>query len=73
MEMGTKKRGRTPPREKGRTAMAAMEIGKYIQQLRRQKGLTQEQTARILGVSQVQVSRREKKLMQYFRKELLED
>ena len=57
MEMGTKKRGRTPPREKGRTAMAAMEIGKYIQQLRRQKGLTQEQMAGALGVTSAAVSK----------------
>ena len=34
---------------------------------------TQTETARELGMTQVQVSRREKKLMQYFRKELLED
>ena len=33
---------------------------------------TQTETARELGMTQVQVSRREKKLMQYFRKELLE-
>ena len=34
---------------------------------------TQTETARELGMPQGQVSRREKKLMQYFRKELLED
>ncbi|MCI8908032.1 MAG: sigma-70 family RNA polymerase sigma factor [Angelakisella sp.] len=34
---------------------------------------TQTETARELGMTQVQVSRREKKLMQYFRKELLGD
>ncbi len=34
---------------------------------------TQTETARELGMTQVQVSRREKKLMQYYRKELLED
>ncbi len=33
---------------------------------------TQTQTAQELGMTQVQVSRREKKLMQYFRQELLE-
>lgn len=34
---------------------------------------TQTETARALGMTQVQVSRREKKLMQYFRRELLEE
>lgn len=34
---------------------------------------TQTETARELGMTQVQVSRREKKLMQYFRRELLEE
>lgn len=37
--------------------MAAMEIGKYIQQLRRQKGLTQEQMAGALGVTSAAVSK----------------
>lgn len=40
--------------------------------LRYYKNQTQTQTARELGMTQVQVSRREKKLMQYFRRELLE-
>lgn len=34
---------------------------------------TQTETTRALGMTQVQVSRREKKLMQYFRRELLEE
>ena len=38
-----------------------MEIGKRIQHLRREKGLTQEQTARVVGVSQVQISRLERR------------
>lgn len=40
--------------------------------LRYYQNQTQTQTARQLGMTQVQVSRREKKLMQYFRRELLE-
>lgn len=40
--------------------------------LRYYKNQTQTQTAQELGMTQVQVSRREKKLMQYFRRELLE-
>ena len=40
--------------------------------LRYYQNQTQTQTARQLGMTQVQVSRREKKLMQYFRQELLE-
>lgn len=40
--------------------------------LRYYQNQTQTQTARELGMTQVQVSRREKKLMQYFRRELLE-
>ena len=39
--------------------------------LRYYQNQTQTQTARQLGMTQVQVSRREKKLMQFFRKELL--
>lgn len=39
--------------------------------LRYYKGLTQDKTARILGVSQVQVSRLEKKAIQFLRRELL--
>ncbi|MFR8430178.1 sigma factor-like helix-turn-helix DNA-binding protein, partial [Evtepia sp.] len=37
------------------------------------KGLTQDKTAKILGVSQVQVSRLEKKAIQFLRQELQED
>lgn len=40
--------------------------------LRYYQNQTQTQTARELGMTQVQVSRREKKLIQYFRRELLE-
>ena len=40
--------------------------------LRYYQNQTQTQTAPELGMTQVQVSRREKKLMQYFRQELLE-
>ena len=40
--------------------------------LRYYQNQTQTQTAQELGMTQVQVSRREKKLMQYFRQELLE-
>lgn len=39
--------------------------------LRYYKGLTQDKTAKILGVSQVQVSRLEKKVIQFLRRELL--
>lgn len=39
--------------------------------LRYYKGLTQDKTAKILGVSQVQVSRLEKKAIQFLRRELL--
>lgn len=41
--------------------------------LRYYKGLTQDKTAKILGVSQVQVSRLEKKAIQFLRQELQED
>ena len=40
--------------------------------LRYYRNQTQTETARELGMTQVQVSRREKKLMQYFRPQLLE-
>ena len=40
--------------------------------LRYYKGLTQEKTAKILGISQVQVSRLEKKAIQFLRWELTE-
>ena len=54
-------------------------IGRLPQQqrmlilLRYYKGLTQDKTAKILGVSQVQVSRLEKKAIQFLRQELQED
>ena len=38
--------------------------------LRYYKGLTQDKTARVLGISQVQVSRLEKKCLQILRREL---
>lgn len=38
--------------------------------LRYYKGLTQDKTAKILGISQVQVSRLEKKAIQFLRWEL---
>lgn len=41
--------------------------------LRYYKGLTQDRTARILGVSQVQVSRLEKRCLQFLRQELGDD
>lgn len=54
-------------------AMARMEDrDRRLIILRYYRNQTQTQTARELGMTQVQVSRREKKLMQYFRKELLE-
>ena len=40
-------------------------------ELRYFKGLTQSKTAAVLGMTQVQVSRREKKLLIYMREELL--
>ncbi|MBR2635289.1 MAG: sigma-70 family RNA polymerase sigma factor [Clostridia bacterium] len=39
--------------------------------LRYFKGLTQAQTARILGISQVKVSREEKRILQKMRKDFL--
>lgn len=54
-------------------AMARMEDrDRRLIILRYYKNQTQTQTAQELGMTQVQVSRREKKLMQYFRRELLE-
>ena len=54
-------------------AMARMEDrDRKLIILRYYKNQTQTQAAKELGMTQVQVSRREKKLMQYFRKELLE-
>ncbi len=41
--------------------------------LRYYRGLTQDRTAKVLGVSQVQVSRLEKKALQFLRQELRED
>ena len=40
--------------------------------LRYFKGLTQDQTARVLGVSQVQISRRERRILKWMREQLLE-
>ena len=40
--------------------------------LRYFRGLTQDRTARIMGVSQVQISRVEKKAMEYLRRRLEE-
>ena len=40
-------------------------------ELRYFKGLTQSKTAAVLGMTQVQVSRREKKLLTQMREELL--
>ena len=47
-------------------------LGEKIRQARREKGLTQEQAARLLGVSQVQVSRLERRGLANLRK-LLDD
>ena len=53
-------------------AMARMEDrDRKLIILRYYKNQTQTQAAKELGMTQVQVSRREKKLMEYFRKELL--
>ena len=40
-------------------------------ELRYFRGLTQSKTAKLLGITQVQVSRREKKLLSHMREELL--
>lgn len=48
------------------------ERDKNIIELRYQKGLTQQKTADILGMSQVQISRREKIILEYIRKKLLQ-
>ncbi len=48
------------------------ERDKKIIELRYQKGLTQQKTADILGMSQVQISRREKIVLEYIRKKLLQ-
>lgn len=47
------------------------EDDRMLIELRYFKNLTQSKTAKILGITQVQVSRREKKLLAYMRKELL--
>ena len=48
------------------------ENDRILLELRYFKNLTQSKTAKILGMTQVQVSRREKKLLTQMRKELLE-
>ncbi|MDE5861331.1 MAG: flagellar biosynthesis protein FliA, partial [Ruminococcus sp.] len=45
---------------------------RILLELRYFKNLTQSKTASILGMTQVQVSRREKKLLSQMRQELLE-
>ena len=55
-----------------RQIMAQLEPDdRALLELRYFKGLTQSKTARALGMTQVQVSRREKKLLTYMREELL--
>lgn len=55
-----------------RQIMAQLEPNdRALLELRYFKGLTQSKTARALGMTQVQVSRREKKLLTYMREELL--
>ncbi|WP_303826366.1 sigma-70 family RNA polymerase sigma factor [Ruminococcus flavefaciens] len=55
-----------------RQIMAQLEANdRALLELRYFKGLTQSKTARALGMTQVQVSRREKKLLTYMREELL--
>ena len=57
-----------------REAIAALpERERQLILLRYFKGLTQDRTARVLGVSQVQVSRLEKKCLAFLRQELGED
>ena len=52
--------------------MAQLEANdRALLELRYFKGLTQSKTAKALGMTQVQVSRREKKLLNYMREELL--
>ncbi|MBR3779917.1 MAG: sigma-70 family RNA polymerase sigma factor [Clostridia bacterium] len=48
------------------------ERDKNIIELRYKKGLTQQKTADILGMSQVQISRREKVILEFIRKKLLQ-
>ncbi|WP_028516246.1 sigma-70 family RNA polymerase sigma factor [Ruminococcus flavefaciens] len=55
-----------------RQIMAQLEANdRALLELRYFKGLTQSNTAKALGMTQVQVSRREKKLLNYMREELL--
>ena len=55
-----------------RQIMAQLEAkDRALLELRYFKGLTQSKTAKALGMTQVQVSRREKKLLNYMREELL--
>lgn len=55
-----------------RQIMAQLETNdRALLELRYFKGLTQSKTAKALGMTQVQVSRREKKLLTYMREELL--
>lgn len=55
-----------------RQIMAQLDTNdRALLELRYFKGLTQSKTARALGMTQVQVSRREKKLLNYMREELL--
>ena len=55
-----------------RQIMAQLEPNdRALLELRYFKGLTQSKTAKALGMTQVQVSRREKKLLTYMREELL--
>ncbi|MDD7184253.1 MAG: sigma-70 family RNA polymerase sigma factor [Ruminococcus sp.] len=56
-----------------RQIMAEMEKpDRFLLELRYFKGFTQSKTAEILGMTQVQVSRRERKLLLYIREKLLE-
>ena len=55
-----------------RQIMAQLEANdRALLELRYFKGLTQSKTAKALGMTQVQVTRREKKLLNYMREELL--
>ncbi|MBQ6034650.1 MAG: sigma-70 family RNA polymerase sigma factor [Ruminococcus sp.] len=55
-----------------RQIMSQLEANdRALLELRYFKGLTQSKTAKALGMTQVQVSRREKKLLNYMREELL--
>ena len=52
--------------------MAALpDEDRVLLELRYFRGLTQSKTAKLLGITQVQVSRREKKLLAHMREELL--